>query len=88
MSDATIDADIAWMDGVRLVWRDDQWARMKPHLAGRAADRGVTAKDNRRCVEAVLWIVRTSSPWRDLPPALGPLEQLPTLLAVVARRGV
>jgi transposase len=22
-------------------------------------------------VEAVLWIVRTGSPWRDLPPAFG-----------------
>jgi putative transposase len=59
------------MEGVRLVLRDDQWLRMEPHLAGKATDRGVTAKDNRRFVEAVLWIVRTSSPWRDLPPVFG-----------------
>lgn len=59
------------MEGVRLVLRDDQWARMEPHLAGKAGDRGVTAKDNRRFVEAVLWIVRTSSPWRDLPLVFG-----------------
>lgn len=58
------------MEGVRLVLRDDQWRRMEPHLRGKATDRGVTA-DNRRFVEAVLWIVRTSSPWRDLPPAFG-----------------
>lgn len=58
------------MEGVRLVLRDDQWARMEPHLRGKATDRGVTG-DNRRFVEAVLWIVRTSSPWRDLPPAFG-----------------
>ena len=32
---------------------------------------GVTAKGNRLFIEAVLWIARTGSPWRDLPPALG-----------------
>jgi transposase len=59
------------MEGVRLVLKDHQWARIEPHLAGKAGDRGVTARDNRRFVEAVLWIVRTSSPWRDLPPVFG-----------------
>jgi len=30
-----------------------------------------TAKDNRLFLEAVLWIVRTGSPWRDLPQEFG-----------------
>jgi len=51
--------------------RDDQWQRIEPLLPGKATDRGVTAKDNRLFVEAVLWILRTGSPWRDLPPSLG-----------------
>ena len=51
--------------------RDDQWARIEQLLPGKATDRGVTAKDNRRFVEAVLWIMRTGSPWRDLPAELG-----------------
>ncbi len=59
------------MEGVRLVLQDHQWVRIEPHLPGKASDRGVTAKDNRLFVEAVLWIVRTSSPWRDLPPVFG-----------------
>ncbi len=59
------------MEGVRLVLKDHQWALIEPHLCGKASDRGVTAKDNRRFIEAVLWIVRTSAPWRDLPPAFG-----------------
>ena len=59
------------MEGVRLVLEDHQWVRIEPHLPGKASDRGVTAKDNRLFVEAVLWIVRTSSPWRDLPPGFG-----------------
>ena len=37
----------------------------------RQAGRSRPAKDNRLFVEAVLWIARTGSPWRDLPPSLG-----------------
>lgn len=55
----------------RKMLRDDQWERIEHLLPGKATDRGVTAKDNRRFVEAVLWIMRTGSPWRDLPEELG-----------------
>jgi putative transposase len=55
----------------RTILRDDQWDRIKDLLPGKAGDCGVTAKDNRQFVEAVLWIARTGSPWRDLAPALG-----------------
>ncbi|WP_439649811.1 IS5 family transposase [Halomonas alkalicola] len=51
--------------------RDDQWERIEHMLPGKASDRGVTAKDNRLFVEAVLWIARTGAPWRDLPDAFG-----------------
>ena len=56
---------------VRALLRDDQWDRVKECLPGKASDRGVTAKDNRRFLEAVLWIARTGSPWRDLPQEFG-----------------
>ncbi len=36
-----------------------------------ASDCGVTAADNRLFVEAVLWIARTGSPWRDLLACFG-----------------
>ena len=55
----------------RLRLRDDQWARIDPCVAGKPGDRGNTALNNRRFVEAVLWVARTSAPWRDLPPAFG-----------------
>ena len=55
----------------RTVLRDDQWRRIEGFLPGKATDCGVTAKDNRLFVEAVLWIVRTGSPWRDLPTDFG-----------------
>ena len=59
------------MEQVRLVLRDDQWERMEAHCLGKPSDPGRSGKDNRLFVEAVLWIARTGSPWRDLPPSLG-----------------
>jgi transposase len=40
-------------------------------LPGTSRSRGVTAKDNRLFLEAVLWKVRVGGPWRDLPPGFG-----------------
>ena len=40
-------------------------------LPGKEGDRGRSGKNNRLFVEAVLWIARTSVPWRDLPEAFG-----------------
>jgi len=51
---------------------DDHWDRIKDFLPGQAGDPGVTAKDNRLFVNAVLWIARTGAPWRDLPERFGP----------------
>jgi transposase len=59
------------MDTERLVIADEVWDKVSPHLPGKATDCGVTAADNRLFLEAVLWRVRTGSPWRDLPVALG-----------------
>ena len=44
---------------------------MGPLCLGKPGDPGRSGKDNRLFVEAVPWIVRTGSPWRDLPPAFG-----------------
>ena len=55
----------------RTLLRDDQWRRIEGFLSGKATDSGVTATNNRLFVEAVLWIIRTGSPWRDLPAAFG-----------------
>ena len=55
----------------RFVLTDAQWAKMEPRCLGKPGDPGRSGKDNRLFVEAVLWIVRTGSPWRDLPPLFG-----------------
>ncbi len=55
----------------RFVLTDAQWARMEPHCLGKLSDPGRGGKDNRLFLEAVLWIARTGSPWRDLPEGFG-----------------
>jgi putative transposase len=44
---------------------------MAPLIIGRPDQQGSTGSDNRMFVEGVLWLVRTASPWRDLPEAFG-----------------
>ena len=45
--------------------------RIKDLLPGREGHVGVTAKDNRLFVEAVLFRYRAGIPWRDLPERFG-----------------
>ena len=59
------------MDGSRFVITDAQWARMEPHCPGKKTDPGRTGVDTRLFMEAVLWIARTDSPWRDLHREFG-----------------
>ena len=55
----------------RWVLKDEQWERVALLLPGKAGDPGRTGSDNRLFLEAVLWMVRTGAPWRDLPEAFG-----------------
>jgi transposase len=50
---------------------DDQWQRIRDLLPGRAGQPGKAGKDNRLFVNAVLWILKTGAPWRDLPERFG-----------------
>ena len=60
-----------YMRRERFILSDKTWSLIAPMLPGKASDCGVTAKDNRLFVEAVLWRVRVGAPWRDLPPGFG-----------------
>ena len=55
----------------RKLLPNDQWERIKDLLPGKKGDPGKTGGDNRLFIEAVLWIARTGSPWRDLLTAFG-----------------
>ncbi|KTD03837.1 transposase [Legionella geestiana] len=57
---------------------DDQWEKIKDLLPGRKETVGVTAKDNRLFVEAVLYRYRAGIPWRDLPERFGDFRVIHT----------
>ncbi|MCR4555867.1 MAG: IS5 family transposase [Alphaproteobacteria bacterium] len=50
---------------------DEFWSKLEPMLPGRKGSWGGQAKDNRRFINAVFWILRTGAPWRDLPASYG-----------------
>ena len=56
---------------VRKTLTDEQWKAIEPYCLGKASDPGQTGGDGRLFLEAVLWIARTGSPWRDLPEEFG-----------------
>ncbi len=59
------------MRAERFVISDRSWQILEPVLPGSSRSRGVTAKDNRLFLEAVLWKVRVGGAWRDLPLGFG-----------------
>src|SRR5512138_2899346 len=72
----------------RSALRDDQWSRIENLLPGRDGTVGVTAKDNRLFVEAVLYRYRAGIPWRDLPERFGDPIKVHTRCSRWAKSGV
>ena len=72
----------------RYALRDDQWERIRDLLPGREGHVGVTAKDNRLFVEAVLYRYRAGIPWRDLPERFGPWKAVHTRFSRWAESGI
>lgn len=50
---------------------DKEWSVLEPLLIGQAGQWGGIAKDNRKFINGVFWILRTGAPWRDLPVDYG-----------------
>ena len=49
---------------------DPEWELLEPQMTGQPGQHGGIAKDNRKFINAVVWILKTGSPWRDLPAGL------------------
>lgn len=49
---------------------DQEWKVIAPLLPNRP--RGVARADDRRVLNGIFYILRTGSPWRDLPERYGP----------------
>ena len=53
--------------------KDEQWERIADVFDAPAAT-GRPPRDRRQVVDGILWILRTGSPWRDLPHDFGPWQ--------------
>jgi len=72
----------------RYALREEQWERLKDLLPGREGHVGVTAKDNRLFIEAVLYRYRAGIPWRDLPTRFGDFRVVHTRFSRWSKTGV
>ena len=68
--------------------REDQWNKIRDLLPGREGAVGVTARDNRLFVEAVLYRYRAGIPWRDLPERFGGFRNVHKRYTRWAQKGV
>lgn len=51
---------------------DEQWAKIEPHLPPeKRKGAGRPSHSHRQLLNAILWILRTGAPWRDLPERYG-----------------
>jgi transposase len=51
--------------------RDDQWARILPLIPGGSEGKRGPRTDNRRFINALLWMARSGARWKDLPADFG-----------------
>jgi len=54
--------------------RDDQWERILSFVPGGWKGRRGPRSNNRRFIDALLWMARSGARWRDLPERLGPYQ--------------
>jgi transposase len=52
---------------------DEQW-ELIADICSPPGRTGRPRRDRRQIVDGILWILRTGSPWRDLPKSFGPWE--------------
>ena len=68
--------------------REDQWEKIKDALPGKSGDPGRSGKDNRKFIEAVMWIARNGAGWRSLPSEYGKWYSVHKRFMRWAKRGI
>jgi transposase len=56
--------------------RDDQWGRLQAFVPGGRKGKRGPRTDNRRFLNALLWMARSGGRWRDLPRRFGKHESV------------
>ena len=72
---------------IRRELTDAQWTRIERLVPGKDGDKGRHGEDNRLFVDGVLWVLRTGSPWRDLPDEFGKWNSVYTRFMRWSRAG-
>ena len=73
---------------IRRELTDVQWERISNLVPGKKGDRGRPGEDNRLFMDAVLWMLRTGAPWRDLPAEFGNWNSVFTRFNRWSQKGV
>ena len=57
------------MRHTKRVLTDEHWERIAPHLPEHrpSPKGGWPREDDRECLEGILWLLRTGSPWQQIP---------------------
>ena len=61
------------MHAPRYALTDPQWDRLRPLLPS-PRPTGRPPTDPRQVMDAILWVLHTGAPWRDLPDRFGPWQ--------------
>jgi transposase len=72
----------------RFELSDETWDEIAPRLPPERGRKARPARDNRRMVNAILWILRTGAPWRDLPAHYPPWKTVYTRFSRWTAQGI
>src|SRR5438477_10045544 len=67
---------------------DADWDRIKDLLPGQPGQHGGVAEDNRRFLDAILYMARTGIPWEDLPARFGKANSIWRRFDRWAKKGI
>ena|SRR5215203_745726 len=56
----------------RTILTDKEWETLKPFIPDCTGKKGHPPRNHRQVLEAILWVLRTGAPWRDVPKELCP----------------
>jgi transposase len=59
----------------RTILKDKEWERIKPYIPKNKGKKGRQPTKDHQTLEAILWVLRTGSPWRDVPQEFMSLEK-------------
>ena len=54
----------------RTILKDEEWEIIKPYIPNNKGKKGRPPTKDRQTLEAILWVLRTGAPWRDVPKEL------------------